>query len=199
MLLIFIRLLGCVSCIFLIVRTHISNDHQTAPPRPLLPSSCCSSAVLCRATSPCSSIARSSSFCRASQQFIKETSQQMNSTGDLTSLNSKLALFLSFQIVQHSVGSQQFASFYSKVENEESNKSTGRSGQAYLQHQQFYSQCSTHTQQQNSERMIMLSFVAMALCHISHNQNLTFSGILAFQRCLNDLSDMHQKDDYASS
>lgn len=34
----------------------------------------------------------------------------------------------------------------------------------------------------------ILSFVAIALCQINHNQILIFSGILALQRCLKDLS-----------
>lgn len=88
----------------------------------------------------------------------------MNSADDLTSLNSKQALFLSFQSANN-------AGFYYKADNVESTKSTGGSTQVYPQHQQF-----------------MLSFVAMALCHIRHNQNLTFKGSFVFQRCLNDLS-----------
>lgn len=36
--------------------------------------------------------------------------------------------------------------------------------------------------------LIMLSLVAMALCHINQSQILVFKGILGFHRCLKDLS-----------
>lgn len=52
----------------------------------------------------------------------------MNSADDLTSLNSKQALFLSFQSANN-------AGFYYKADNVESTKSTGGSTQVYPQHQ----------------------------------------------------------------